>query len=50
LCPDWTTDYESYEWRKMNPDDENDRNLLNSFFAWTGEFKGKKFAVGKVFK
>lgn len=19
LCPDWTTDYESYEWRKMNP-------------------------------
>ena len=50
LCPDWMTDYESYEWRKMNPDDENDRKLLNQFFAWDGEYKGKKFCVGKIFK
>lgn len=50
MCPDWTTDYESYDWRKMNPDDEADRKLLNQFFCWEGEFKGKKFAVGKIFK
>jgi elongation factor 1-gamma len=50
LCPDWTTDYESYEWRKMNPDDEKDRKLVDQFFAWEGEFKGMKFSVGKIFK
>jgi len=50
MCPDWTTDYESYEWRKMNPDDENDRKLVDQFWTWEGDLKGKKFAVGKIFK
>lgn len=50
LCPDWTTDYESYEWKKLNPDDENDRKLVNQFFLWEGELGGKKFAAGKIFK
>jgi len=50
LCSDWTTDYESYEWRKLNPDDENDKKLVNQFFLWDGEFKGKKFVDGKIFK
>lgn len=50
LCPDWTTDYESYEWRKMNPDDENDKKLVRDFFMWEGEVKGMKFNCGKIFK
>lgn len=50
LCPDWTTDYESYEWRKLNPDDENDKKLVNNFFLWEGEVNGKKFNTGKIFK
>jgi len=50
LCPDWTTDYESYEWKKLNPDDENDRKLVNQFFLWEGEVGGKKFSAGKIFK
>lgn len=50
LCPDWTTDYESYEWKKLNPDDENDKKLVNNFFLWEGEVKGKKFNCGKIFK
>lgn len=50
LSPDWTTDYESYTWRKMNPDDENDRKLVDQFWSWEGDLKGKKFAVGKIFK
>jgi elongation factor 1-gamma len=50
LCPDWTTDYETYTWRKMNPDDENDKKLVNDFFLWQGEVKGKKFNCGKIFK
>jgi elongation factor 1-gamma len=50
LCSDWTTDYESYEWRKLNPDDEKDKKLVNQFFLWEGEVGGKKFAAGKIFK
>lgn len=50
LCPDWTTDYESYEWRKMDPDNEADKKLVNQFFLWEGEYKGKKHADGKIFK
>jgi len=50
LCPDWTTDYESYTWKKLNPEDENDKKLVNQFFSWEGEVGGKKFAAGKIFK
>lgn len=50
LCPDWTTDYESYTWKKLNPDDENDRKLVNNFWLWEGEVNGKKFNCGKIFK
>lgn len=50
MCPDWTTDYESYDWRKMNPDDENDRKLVDQFFKWEGDVKGMKFTDGKIFK
>jgi len=50
LCSDWTIDYESYSWKKLNPDDENDRKLVNNFFLWEGEVGGKKFASGKIFK
>jgi len=50
LCSDWTIDYESYEWKKLNPDDENDRKLVNNFFLWEGAVGDRKFASGKIFK
>lgn len=50
LCNDWTTDYESYSWRKLNPEDEKDKKLVNDFFMWQGEVGGKKFSSGKIFK
>lgn len=50
LCNDWTTDYESYSWRKLNPEDENDKKLVNDFFMWQGDVGGKKFSSGKIFK
>jgi len=50
LSPDWTTDYESYEWRKLNPEDENDKKLVNNFLLWEGDVGGKKFNSGKIFK
>jgi hypothetical protein len=34
----------------MSVDDENDRKLANQFFSWEGDYNGKKFADGKIFK
>jgi elongation factor 1-gamma len=50
LCSDWTTDYESYTWRKLNSEDPKDRKLVDDFFMWQGDVSGKKFASGKIFK
>ncbi|CAF0800021.1 unnamed protein product [Didymodactylos carnosus] len=50
LSPDWQTDYESYTWSKLNPDDEKTKQLVEQFFAWEGEHNGKSFNQGKIFK
>jgi len=50
LCPDWTTDYESFTWTKMDPDNAEDRKFLEDCWMEEGEFKGKKFNKGKCFK
>jgi len=50
LCQDWTTDYESYEWTKLNPTEESTKTLVNNFWKWEGQVKGKSFAAGKIFK
>jgi len=50
MCTDWTTDYESYTWKKLNPEDEAEKTLVNNFMLWEGEVGGKKFNCGKIFK
>ncbi|XP_061163244.1 elongation factor 1-gamma-like [Saccostrea echinata] len=50
LSPDWQIDYESYNWTKLNPDDEKTKKLVKEYFAWEGDFDGKKFNQGKIFK
>ncbi|XP_044728654.1 elongation factor 1-gamma [Chrysoperla carnea] len=51
LSPDWQIDYESYEWTKLNPADENTKKLVTQYFSWTGtDKKGRKFNQGKIFK
>jgi len=50
LNPDWTTDYESYEWKKLNPDDPATKTLVDNLFLWEGQVKGKEYADGKIFK
>jgi len=51
LSPDWTTDYESYEWKKLNPEDAATRTLVDNLLLWEGEVvKGKEYADGKIFK
>ena len=44
------TDYESYEWKKLDPADEATKKLVDDMFMWQGEVKGMKFNAGKIFK
>lgn len=50
LSSDWQVDYESYAWKKLNADDENDKKLIEQYFLWELEHNGKKFNQGKIFK
>ena len=44
-------DYESYEWKKLDPSDESTKKLINGYFTWEGiEHNGKQFNQGKIFK
>jgi len=49
-CPDWQVDYESYEWKKLDPADEATKKLVNEYLLWEGDFGGNKFNQGKIFK
>ncbi|KAI7815519.1 elongation factor 1-gamma [Rhyzopertha dominica] len=51
LSPDWQTDYEVYEWKKLDPKSEETKKLVEQYFSWTGtDSKGRKFNQGKIFK
>jgi len=50
LSPDWQVDYESYEWKKLDPNSEDTKKIVNEYFLWEGDFGGKKFNQGKIFK
>lgn len=43
-------DYASYEWTRMNLDDEKEVKLFNDYLAWEGDFGGKVVNQGKAFK
>uniref|UniRef100_A0A914HK53 Elongation factor 1-gamma n=1 Tax=Globodera rostochiensis TaxID=31243 RepID=A0A914HK53_GLORO len=50
LSQDWQVDYESYDWKKLDPNDENSKKMVNEYLMWEGDFGGKKFNQGKIFK
>jgi elongation factor 1-gamma len=50
LSEDLQVDYESYDWRKMDPSSDADKKLVEEYFKWEGNFGGKKFNQGKIFK
>lgn len=50
LSSDWQVDYESYEWKKLNADDPQTQTLVKEYFSWSGDFGGKTFNQGKIFK
>ncbi|CAL8079862.1 unnamed protein product [Calicophoron daubneyi] len=48
LSPDFQVDYESYEWRKLDPSTEETKQLVREYFLQ--EFKDKPFNQGRIFK
>lgn len=52
LSEDWQVDYESYEWKKLDPKSDETKKLVELFFQQKegSEYKGKKLADGKIFK
>ncbi|XP_071497662.1 elongation factor 1-gamma-like [Diadema antillarum] len=47
---DWQADYESYKWTKLDPDTEETKALVKTYFTWEGDFGGLVFNQGKIFK
>lgn len=44
-------DYESYDWKKLDPTNEETKKLVQNYFSWSGTDKaGRKFNQGKIFK
>jgi len=51
LCDDWKVDYESYKWRKIDPDTDEAKKMVVDYFTWEGvTLDGKEFNQGKIFK
>ncbi|XP_046575172.1 elongation factor 1-gamma-like [Haliotis rubra] len=50
LSEDWQIDYESYKWTKLDPNDAKTKTLVKEYFTWEGNFDGKEFNQGKIFK
>ncbi|KAH6946626.1 hypothetical protein HPB50_014228 [Hyalomma asiaticum] len=50
LSEDWQADYESYDWKKLDPDAPETKKLVDEYLKWDGDFNGKKFNQGKIFK
>jgi len=51
LSPDWQIDYESYEWKKLDPSSPETKKLVEQYLSWVGTDKnGRKFNQGKIFK
>lgn len=45
-----TDDCEHYEWKRVDVNNAADKALVEDFWAWDGNFGGKSFNQGKIFK
>jgi len=50
LCNDWQTDFDTYDWKKLDLDSAADKKMITEYFAWEGDFDGKSFYEGKTWK
>jgi elongation factor 1-gamma len=50
LADDLQIDHDSYNWKKLDYDAEDTKKIVTEYFSWEGDFGGKKFNTGKVYK
>jgi len=50
LSEDLQIDYESYTWTKLDANSDETKKLVEEYFSWEGDFGGKKFNQGRIFK
>ncbi|KAG1684017.1 Elongation factor 1-gamma [Nymphon striatum] len=51
LSPDWTVDYESYTWTKLDINSPETKEKVDKYFSWTpGNYSGKPFGDGLIYK
>jgi len=50
LSDDLQIDYESYTWTKLDPNSPDTKKKVDQYLAWEGDFDGKKFNQGKIYK
>jgi len=50
LSEDLKIDYESYNWKKLDPDSIDTKTKVDEYLSWEGNFDGKKFNQGKIYK
>ena len=50
LVPDWNIDAPSYEFKKLDPSNEEHHAIVDKYFSWEGDFGGKTVQDGKIFK
>jgi len=50
LSEDLQIDYDSYAWTKLDADSDETKKLVEEYLSWEGDFAGKKFNQGKIFK
>ena len=51
LSEDWQIDYSSYDWKKLDPNSEETKKMVNDYFKWEGkDASGRNFNQGKIFK
>jgi len=52
LTEDWQVDYESYEWKKLDPKSDETKSLVELFLKQedSAVYKGKKLSDAKIFK
>jgi len=51
LSDDWKIDYSSYEWKKLDADAPETKEMVNQYLCWVGKDQGgRAFNQGKIFK
>jgi len=50
LNEDWAIDSPSYKFTKLDADNPDHKKIVNEYLLWEGDFGGKQFNQGKIFK